>query len=118
MIFDPISLNEEITPGAVRANLRTGKHSIALLISLHLNEYVLVREVLEEIPFGSIPHVVKAVGSEHLERLMQFISKCMLNSPHLEFYLEWCLQMLKQHGAHMDKQRGGFMRAFRAMRRS
>jgi periodic tryptophan protein 2 len=103
MIFDPISLTEEITPGAVRANLRTGKHSIALLISLHLNEYALVREVLEETPYGSIPHVVKAIGSEHLERLMQFISKCMLDSPHLELHMEWCLEMLKTHGLFVEK---------------
>ena len=118
MIFDPISLTEEITPGAVRSNLRNGKHSVALLVSLHLNEYALVREVLEEIPFGSIPIVVKSIGPEHIERLMQFISKCMLDSPHLEFYLQFCLEMLRVHGLHMEKHRGGFMRAFRSMHRS
>jgi periodic tryptophan protein 2 len=118
MIFDPVSLTEEITPGAVRANIRNGNFGVALLISLHLNEFTLVREVLEDIPYGSIPHVVKAVGPEHLERLMQFLSKCMLESPHLEFYLQFCLEMLRTHGIHMEKHRSSFMRAFRSMHRS
>ncbi len=118
MIFDPISLTEEITPGAVQSNLLAGNHNIALLISLHLNEFALVKQVLEETPFGSIPHVVKSIGPEHLERLMQYISKCMNESPHLEFYMQWCLEMLKSHGLYMDKHRNSFMRAFRAMHRS
>jgi periodic tryptophan protein 2 len=37
MIFHLISFTEELIPGAVNAKLRTGKHSIALLIRLHLN---------------------------------------------------------------------------------
>lgn len=118
MIFDPIALTEEITPNAVRTNLRKKKHNVALLISLHLNEFALVREVLEDIPYKSIAHVVRSIGPEHLERLMQFISKCMLDSPHLEFYLQFCLEMLRQHGIHMEKHRSTFMRAFRSMHRS
>jgi periodic tryptophan protein 2 len=118
MIFDPISLTEEITPSAVRSNLKNEKYSVALLVSLHLNEFALVREVLEEIPYGSIPLVVKSIGPEHIERLMQFVSKCMLDSPHLEFYLQFCLEMLRAHGLHMEKYRNSFMRAFRSMHRS
>jgi periodic tryptophan protein 2 len=118
MIFDPISLTEEITPGAVHSNLRSGNHSVALLISLHLNEFTLVKQVLEETPFNSIPHVVKAIGHEHLERLLQYISKIMLESPHLEFYTQWCLELLQGHGMYMEKHRTTFMRAFRAMHRS
>eukprot|EP00554_Chaetoceros_debilis_P002082 CAMPEP_0194084746 /NCGR_PEP_ID=MMETSP0149-20130528/14765_1 /TAXON_ID=122233 /ORGANISM="Chaetoceros debilis, Strain MM31A-1" /LENGTH=901 /DNA_ID=CAMNT_0038767491 /DNA_START=99 /DNA_END=2804 /DNA_ORIENTATION=+ len=118
MIFDPIALTEEITPGAVQSNLRDGKHSTALLISLHLNEFALVQQVLEETPYGSIPHVVKTIGPEHLERLMQYISKCMTGSPHLEFYMQWCLHLLRTHGNNMEKNRSSYMRAFRSMHRS
>jgi len=118
MIFDPISLTEEITPGAVQSNLRSGNHGAALLISLHLNEFALVKQVLEETPYNSIPHVAKAVGHEHIERLLQFISKIMTDSPHLEFYIQWCLELLQTHGIYMEKHRGTYMRAFRAMHRS
>ena len=115
MIFDPISLTEAITPDAVETKLAAGDHSMALRMAVHLNEFALVRQVLEETPFASIPHVVKTIGPEHLERLMQFIAKIMDRSPHIEFYMQWCMQLLQTHGLHMDKHRGSFMRAFRAM---
>jgi periodic tryptophan protein 2 len=118
MIFDPIALTEEITPGSVQSNLRSGNHSVALLISLHLNEFALVRQVLEETPFASIPHVVKSINHEHLERLMQYIAKCMSDSPHLEFYMQWSIEMLKIHGIFLEKHRSTYMRAFRAMHRT
>jgi periodic tryptophan protein 2 len=118
MIFDPIALTEEITPGSVQSNLRSGNYSVALLISLHLNEFALVRQVLEETPFASIPHVVKSVSHEHLERLMQYIAKCMSDSPHLEFYMQWSMEMLKTHGLFLEKHRNTYMRAFRAMHRT
>ena len=118
MIFDPISLTEAITPGAVESKLASGDHSMALRMAVHLNEFALVRQVLEEIPYASITHVVRSIGPEHLERLMQFIAKIMDNSPHIEFYLQWCLQLLQTHGLHMDKHRGSFMRAFRAMHKT
>jgi len=115
MIFDPISLTEEVTPSTVVDKLRSKEFSVALRMSVLLNEYSLVSQVLEDVPFASIAGVVRTIGPEQLERLMQFISKSMENSPHIEFYLEWCLQMLLCHGVYMDKHRGTFMRAFRAM---
>jgi len=118
MVFDPISLTEAITPGAVQMKLNSGDHAIALLMSLHLNEYALVNQVIEETPYASISHVVKSIGPQHLENLMQFISKSMIKSPHVEFYMQWCLELLKGHGIHMEKHRGKYMRAFRAMHRS
>ena len=118
MIFDPISLTEAVTPSAVFAKLRSGGYAAALGMALHLNEYSLVRDVLDSTPYDSIPHVVRTVGPEHLERLMQFLSKIMTTSPHVEFYLHWCLELLQVHGVHLEKHRGAFMRAFRALHKA
>lgn len=115
MIFDPISLTEEVTPGTVVDKLRSKEYSTAMRMAILLNEYTLVYQVLEETPFASIAGVVRTIGPEQLERAMQFICKSTEHSPHIEFYLEWCLQMLLTHGFYMDKHRGTFMRAFRAM---
>jgi periodic tryptophan protein 2 len=115
MIFDPISLTENITPAAVESRISSGDFSVALQMALHLNEFALVRQVLEETQFASIKHVVRTIGPEHLERLLQYVAKIMDTSPHIEFYLEWCLELLKTHGMYMDKHRSTFMRAFRAM---
>jgi periodic tryptophan protein 2 len=118
MIFDPISLTEAITPAAVESKLSTGDYSMALRMAIHLNEFALVKDVLEKTPFNSIAHVVRSMGSEHLERLLQFVAKVTADSPHIEFYLQWCLQMLQSHGVYMDSHRGAFMRAFRAMHKA
>ena len=115
MLFDPISLTEAITPAAVETKLDQKNYSMALRMALHLNEHILIKQVLEEIPYASISSVVRTVGPEQLERLMNTIAKVMETSPHVQYYLSWCLEMLKTHGVHMDKQRSTFMRAFRAM---
>lgn len=115
MHFDPISLSEEITPTSIQTKLASGECSTALRMALHLNESALVKEVLEDTPYSSIPHVVRTIGPEHLERLIQFVAKSMAESPHVEFYLQWCQELLQTHGMHMEKSRGPFMRALRAM---
>jgi periodic tryptophan protein 2 len=115
MLFDPIALTEAITPAAVQSNLRAHKYSVALLMSMHLNEATLVQQVLDATPYASITHVVRSVKPEHLERLMNFIANTMIDSPHLEFYLQWCLELLKTHGIYLQKHRQKYMRAFRTM---
>eukprot|EP00536_Pseudo-nitzschia_multiseries_P010973 jgi/Psemu1/204669/e_gw1.354.56.1 len=115
MLFDPISLTEAITPAAVETKLEQKSYSMALRMALHLNEETLIKQVLEEIPYASITSVARTIGPEQLERLMNTIAKVMETSPHVQYYLSWCLQMLKTHGVHMDKQRSSFMRAFRSM---
>jgi len=115
MLFDPISLTESITPAAVEQKLASKDYSKALRMAVHLNEYALVRQVLENTPYASITFVARSIGPEQLERLMQFLGKSMEKSPHVEFYLQWCLQIMQHHGVYLDKHRGSLMRAFRAL---
>ncbi len=115
MIFDPLALTEAVTPSAVQSNIRKGKYGMALLMSLHLNELALVRSVIEDTPYESIATVVRSVGREHLNQLIQFLSKCMEDSPHVEYYLQWCLELLQTHGLVMEKNRGDYLRSFRAL---
>lgn len=115
MVFDPIFLTENITPEAVQAKLSLGDYGIALRMAVHLNEYHLVKEVIEHTPSRTIPQVVSAFGIENLERLLQFMTKAMENSPHIEFYLNWCLSLLQVHGTVVEKNRPSFMRALRSM---
>jgi periodic tryptophan protein 2 len=118
MIFDPISLTEAITPAAVEAKLAAAEYGLALRMAIHLNEFALVKTVLEQTPYKSIAYVVRSVGPEQLEPLLQFVAKITADSPHIEFYLQWCLELLQTHGMHMDRHRGSFMRAFRAMHKA
>ena len=118
LMFDPISLTEAITPATISKKLYSGDFGLALRMAIHLNEVSLVEQVLEHIPYNSIPYVVRSIGAEHLERLVQYIAKIMDESPHIEYYLQWALLLLQTHGLHMEKHRGSFMRAFRAMHKS
>jgi periodic tryptophan protein 2 len=115
MLFDPISLTEAITPAAVETQLEEGCYSMALRMAIHLNEFALVQQVLEEIPYASISSVARTIGPEQLERLMNVVAKVMETSPHIQYYLQWCLELLQTHGMYMDQHRSSFLRAFRAM---
>lgn len=115
MIFDPLTLTEAVTPGAVQANLRKRKYGMALLMSLHLNEFALVKSVIEDTPYESIATVVHYSGQERLNELIQFLSKCMEDSPHVEYYLKWCIELLQTHGIFLEKNRGKYLRSFRAL---
>jgi periodic tryptophan protein 2 len=118
LIFDPMSLTEVITPATISKKVSSGDYALALRMAIHLNEFSLVEQVLDYIPYDSIPYVVRSVGPEHLERLVQYIAKIMDDSPHVEYYLQWALLLLQTHGLYMEKHRGSFMRAFRAMHKS
>jgi periodic tryptophan protein 2 len=120
MIFDPISLTENITPAAIESKLAAKDFTIALKMAVHLNESELIKEVLEQTPYDSIPHVVRSIGLQNLEldRLLQCVAQMCHDSPHVEFYLQWCLELLQTHGMSMDRQRGTFMRSFRALHKA
>lgn len=115
MIFDPIALSEAITPLAVATRIDRKEYGIAVRMALHLNEFSLLKQVLEATPYASIPHVVRTIGKEHLDRFMQFIAKIFPESPHIEFYLQWTLEILQTHGLQLEKERGLYMRCFRAL---
>ena len=40
---------------------------MVLCFEFHLNEHVLVKEALEHMPYGSIPHFVRSAGTEMRE---------------------------------------------------
>lgn len=115
--FDPVALNENVTPASVNQAIQFKQYGKALLMSMHLNEVSLVQVVIESIPLPAISLVVKSVTHVHLERLLHYIAKFITESPHIEYYLEWVLQLLQTHGRHLQKNHVKFMRAFRSMHR-
>mmetsp|Transcript_28062 Transcript_28062/g.43657 ORF Transcript_28062/g.43657 Transcript_28062/m.43657 type:complete len:897 (+) Transcript_28062:3-2693(+) len=117
-LFDPIALTDAVTPSEIHMCLRLKLFAKALLMSMHLNEVSLVQLVVESTPLSSVPLVVKSITPIHLDRLLHYISNFMAESPHIEYYLEWCLQLLQTHGKYLQKNHRKFMRAFRAMHRT
>jgi periodic tryptophan protein 2 len=115
MVFDPLFLTESITPAAIQSRLSLGEYGMALRMAVHLNERDLVKEALERTPPRSISRVIHSFGTENMERLIQFVTEEIEMSPHIEFYLDWCINLLQMHGKFLERNRPLFMRALRAM---
>ena len=116
LVFDPIALTEEITPAAVARKLKQGDYGLALRTALALNEAALIRQVLDDTPFGSIAAVAKQVNPEYLSPLLSALAAQVSSSPHIEFYLQWTLCLLQTHGLVVERQhRSRLLRALRAL---
>jgi periodic tryptophan protein 2 len=122
MIFDPISLTEDITPASILGKLASQEYSRALHMALHLNEFAVVRQVLDGIPYGSIGWVVRNLRARdrELERLIHFLALILEETVHVQFYVEWSLQLLQARGSRMDRHenRGTYLRALRSLHKA
>lgn len=115
-LFDPTTaLTENTTPSSVLADLAAKRYGRALLSALHLNETALLQRVVEDVPYPRIAHVVRILTHERsVARLMQCLATMLQESPHVEFCLQWCMELLRQHG-RMAETYPRVRRACRAM---
>jgi len=118
LIFDPISLTEAITPKTIFQKLYSGDYGLALRMAIQLNEFDLVRTCLEKIPFRHISVVVRFVGPQNVEKLCHHLATMLEESPHLEFYMQWCQQLLLIHGRYLEQNRGSVMRGLRTLHKA
>ena len=95
MVFDPIALTEDVTPSAVASAVTKGKWGEGLIMALLLNETDLIASVCDNVPVGMIELVLRGVGRDHFERLLNFVGERIGASAHVEFYLEWFLSFCK-----------------------
>jgi periodic tryptophan protein 2 len=121
MIFDPISMNEVITPASIEKKLSMQEYSMALRMALYLNEFHIIQNVLEQIPYRSIAFVCRSIPHDKngtLETLLQVVAKMIDESPHVEFYIQWCLEILQIYGLHIERSRNQFMRVLRTLHKA
>jgi periodic tryptophan protein 2 len=118
MIFDPIQLTEALTPAAVEAKSMKREFSAALKMAINFNEGPLIKKVIEDTPFDLISLTVKAVAPHQLDRLIYVLAQESARSPHIEFYLMWCIELLKNHGLELERRRNVLMKSFRALYRT
>ena len=64
-------------------------------MALLLNETDLIASVCDNVPVGMIELVLRGVGRDHFERLLNFVGERIGASAHVEFYLEWFLSFCK-----------------------
>jgi periodic tryptophan protein 2 len=125
-IFDPISMNEAITPASIEQKLSSREYSMALRMALNLNEPHIIQTVLESVPYASIAFVCRSISfdknhslhQQPLEILLQSLAKMLDESPHIEFFIQWSLELLRIYGLDLDRHRNRFMRALRVLHKS
>tara|TARA_B110000305_G_C19187654_1_gene515095 strand:- start:65 stop:544 length:480 start_codon:yes stop_codon:yes gene_type:complete len=115
LVFDPIALTEAVTPNSVWAALSKEEWTLALIISLILGEYGLVVEVMGRTPNDCIELVVKGVGKRHLGKLVGVLSGIIGKTVHVEFYLNWCLAILKFYGVVLENESKDYLQSFRQL---
>jgi periodic tryptophan protein 2 len=131
-IFDPFDLDISITPDSILDTLQAAKNSSssappdssessflkALIMAFRLNQAPLIRVVYEGIPASDIPHVVRAVPTVYLPRLLRFVANATDETPHLEFNLLWIESLLSIHGRYFKDNAGTLAPELRAVQRA
>ena len=54
----------------------------------------------------------------YVERMLEFLSGRLDNSPHLEFYLHWCTHLLTIHGSKLKENSSAIMPPIRDLQKS
>lgn len=68
------------------------------MMSLRLNHQELIREVMESTPISDIQIIVSTLPDIYAKRCIDFVSKELDSSRHIEFYMIWATQILELHG--------------------
>ncbi|KAL1997207.1 hypothetical protein VTN49DRAFT_7354 [Thermomyces lanuginosus] len=131
-VFDPFDLDITITPDTILDTLQAAKAASvstavsaeepsylkALVMAFRLNEARLIRVVYEGIPHADIPHVIRALPTTYLPRLLRFVAHATDETPHLEFNLLWIESMLSIHGRYLKENAARFAPELRAVQRA
>lgn len=117
LIFDPFDLDVDITPDATLEMLKEKNYLTALVMAFRLNEEYLIHRIYEVIPIKDIRLVTNDIPIVYLDRLLQFIGKLAINSPHLEFNLLWMQSLLSSHGKYINSHKNEFSSSLKLLQR-
>ena len=126
-VFDPFDLDISITPNSILDTLEAAKAGTtgdntsflkALVMAFRLNESNIIRAVYEGIAAADVPHVVDALPTVYLPRLLRFVASAAEETPRLEFNLIWIYSLLNSHGRYLKDNSGAFAPELRALQRA
>lgn len=117
LIFDPFDLDIDITPEATLEVLSEKEYLTALVMAFRLNEEYLIHKVYESIPIKDIKLVSNDLPIVYLDRMLQFVGKLSLSSPHLEFNLLWIQNLLTSHGKYINSHKNEFSSSLKLLQR-
>lgn len=66
----------------------------------------------------TVPLIVQNLPDTYVEKLLKFLAECLDDSTHLEFYLQWCSQLLTMHGRKIKEGSSVLMASIRNLQKS
>ncbi|GAA0161732.1 hypothetical protein LIER_17979 [Lithospermum erythrorhizon] len=117
-IFDPTDLDIDVTPEAVESALNEDQPKRALILSLRLNEDLLIKKCITSVKPEDVPAVASAVPFRYLQRLVEALADLLENCPHLEFMLRWCKELCQYHGALIQQNSRNMLPALKSLQKS
>jgi periodic tryptophan protein 2 len=118
LIFDPTELTEGITPTTIRATLRAGEFSKALVMALALNELDLIELCVKNTPVEEIQLVIQSIPLHRLHKLFDTIIAQLEASQSIEYYLYWSECLLTQKAQFFKQNNQKIVTSFRALQRA
>lgn len=102
--FDPLDLDMDLTPQAVREASERGEHLLAVVGACRLGEKPLMAEVYERTSAADIVLVSQQLPLVHLPTVLRLIADRLQpssGSPHVEFHLRWIAAIFSVRGAEI-----------------
>jgi periodic tryptophan protein 2 len=102
LVFDPVDLDVETTPRAVRRYVEDGEWARAMVAALRLNDDVAIRAVVRATPTSHVALVAGAVPSVFVARLLAVLAALIDRDAALEHDVRWATALLQTHAAFLQ----------------
>ncbi len=66
----------------------------------------------------TVPLIVRGLPDVYIEKLLVFLAQRLTTSPHLQFYLAWCVELLTAHTAQLKEDSSAIMAPLRDLLKS
>ncbi|KAA0200185.1 hypothetical protein HAZT_HAZT006126 [Hyalella azteca] len=117
-LFDPVSLDVDNTPTAVRRKLQRQEWGMALMMAIKLNISSIKQEVLESIPVDAMNVVLTGLAPLYVEGLLLYLAQGLESTRHVGLYARWTRQVLYLHGRSLKPRAPQLMSAINALQRA
>ncbi|CAN7995425.1 unnamed protein product [Ixodes hexagonus] len=115
LVFDPYELEQNVTPATIRAALKEKDYTRAITTAFRLNEDALTAEVVESVPPDGVELVARLLPQVYVEKLLAFLGGKLESTTHMQFYVEWIVTLLRQHGEVLKERSGKVMATLRTL---
>ncbi|TRY95282.1 hypothetical protein DNTS_006739 [Danionella cerebrum] len=118
LVFDPYDLDMDVTPASIHQQLGKKEWASAIVLSFRLNEMLLIKKVLEAVPFDQVAVVCSSLPNVYVDKLLNFLASTVEKSQHLQFYLTWIQCLLSLHAQKLKIRSGAVMATIQQLLKS